>query len=136
MGLPGLKTLLLRGTVAKPNGTPIAGASVSLFEIDKTLIEEVFTNETGMYQVEIPWRDTVSLDIFKSGYSAFSKSYDSQALEALQNTVFNVDIIVAINDAVEERENMQVLKLGKFTYEKGKSDIFRRPRSSWTKWSR
>jgi outer membrane protein OmpA-like peptidoglycan-associated protein len=121
-GLPGLKTLLLRGVVAKPNGTAIAGASVSLFDTDKSLLEEVFTNETGAYQVEIPWRDAVFLDIFKSGYSAFSKSYDSQALEALQNTALNVDMI-AISDVVEERENMQVLKLGKIIYEKGKSDI-------------
>ncbi|MGB5371829.1 MAG: OmpA family protein [Flavobacteriaceae bacterium] len=121
-GLPGLKTLLLRGVVAKPNGTAISGASVSLFDTDKTLIEEVFTNETGAYQVEIPWRDAVSLDIFKSGYSSFSKSYDSQALEALQNSDLNVEMI-AITDAVEERENKQVLKLGKIIYEKGKSDI-------------
>jgi outer membrane protein OmpA-like peptidoglycan-associated protein len=121
-GRPGLKTLLLRGKVAKPNGTPIAGASVSLFDTDKALIEEVFTNESGAYQVEIPWRDAVSLDIFKSGYSVFSKSYDRQALEALQNNALNVDMI-AITDAVEERENMQVLRLGKLSYEKGKSDI-------------
>ncbi|TFG74382.1 MAG: OmpA family protein, partial [Flavobacteriales bacterium] len=99
-----------------------AGTSVSLFDSDKTLIVEVFTNELGSYQVEIPWRDAVSLELFKTGYSAFSKSYDKEALEALQNIALDVEM-VAIADIVEERENMQVIKLGKLTYEKGKSDL-------------
>ncbi len=120
--IPGLKTILLSGIVAKPDGTPIEGASVSLFDPDKTLIEEVFTNDSGSYQLEVPWRDEVSFEIFKSGFSVFSEGFDKEALEALQNKPLDIDL-VAIADVVVERENKQVLKLDKLAFEKGKSDI-------------
>ncbi|PHQ58742.1 MAG: cell envelope biogenesis protein OmpA [Maribacter sp.] len=120
--VPGLKTLILNGIVAKPSGAGIENASVRVLSADKKLIKEVVTNDDGEYQLEIPWRDNIVVEVIKERHSSFYKVYDKNGLEALQKT--SLDIHMAfLDDIVVKKEGQPVLKLNNFFFASGRNDI-------------
>ncbi|NHF58328.1 OmpA family protein [Flavobacteriaceae bacterium TP-CH-4] len=120
---PGLKTLLVRGEVRTPKTEQgIGDVSVKLLDGEQNLIKEVFTQDDGSYQLEVPWREDVSLKVSKPGYSTFNKTYTESGLEELKNNKQDVEI-VSLEELVEKRENQDVLKLDSFVFERGKTEI-------------
>ncbi len=120
---PGLKTLVVKGRVVKPNSSQgIEKVAIHVLDENRQLIKEIFTKEDGDYQLEIPWRDKIILNIDKERYSTFYKEYDEVALEELQKKGL-VTELARIDDLVQEKEGHTVLKLGKFFFNKGKADV-------------
>ena len=120
---PGLKTLVLKGNVIKPNSNQgIEKAAIRVMDTNKNLLKELFTKENGDYQLEIPWRDGIVLEITKERYSTYYTEYDEAALEVLQKTGLVTELAL-FDDLVQERENQKVIKLGKFFFNKGKADV-------------
>lgn len=120
---PGLKTLVLYGTVQKDKrGNGVSAASVAVLDGKGEVLKATTTDQDGHYHIEIPWQEEVVVEVFKKRYSTFYKKYDATALEELQKAPFN-PIIAAYDDWVEEKEGQKVLKLRKFYFKKGSSTI-------------
>lgn len=120
---PGLKTLALRGRVLKPNSNQgVAKTSIKIFDADKNLIKEVYTKEEGEYQLEIPWRDSIILEASKERYSTFYKAYGKTTFGQIQKGTFDIQLTL-LDDLVQEKEGQTVIKLNKFYFNRGKSDI-------------
>ncbi len=120
---PGLKTLLFKGQVTNSkSGEGISGASVQLYDKEGSILKEIFTRADGNYQLEVPWRDEVTLRVYKSRHSMFSSFYQGTALDAVQKSPLNIEI-AAVSEVVEEKEGQTVLRLDDFVFERGKSNI-------------
>ena len=122
---PGLKTITLQGAITKSdsNITGVEKAMVRLSDIKGNLIKETYTNEEGMYRIEVPWVENVVLLIKKERHSIYT-----ERLQFLtgpdQETNFKVDVNLAYyNDLVEEKEGQKVVKLKKFSFDKNKKTI-------------
>lgn len=119
---PGLKTLALKGKIVKPNNTGVYKAMVSILDEEGKTVKEVYSGAEGQYEIEIPWRDKIVLQVSKEQFSTFSKFYNEQELEELNGNNFNIDI-AHIEDIVAESEGQDVIKMNKFYFGKGKWDI-------------
>lgn len=119
---PGLKTLALKGNIVKPNNTGVYKAMVSILDEEGKTVKEVYSGAEGQYEIEIPWREKIVLQVSKERFSTFSKSFNEQDLEALNTNNFNIDI-ANIEDIVVESEGQDVIKMNKFYFGKGKWDI-------------
>ncbi|RKN79554.1 OmpA family protein [Ulvibacterium marinum] len=121
--VPGLKTLILRGSVAEiGQGQKIEKASVKILGGSEDLIKEVYTDEDGMFQVELPWRDAIYLEVGKERYSKFRYRYEENKLEEIQKTPLDIELLF-LENIVEKKEGKTVLKLNDFLFAKGMSDL-------------
>ena len=118
---PGLKTLVLRGQVTNSGSKEgVSKAAVRIYDTDQNLIREIYSNEDGTYRLEIPWRESIVLEVSKERYSSQVQSFDEAAIENLEENG-SVDInLLFLDDLVEEKEGQTVIKLKKFYFQKGK----------------
>jgi len=120
---PGLRTLSLKGTVVNLRSkTSIEKASVMLLDDKGDLIKEVYTNDEGKFRVEIPWRDQISLEITKSRYSIFSSTLNQSKYEEIRQKPLVMGLSF-LDDHLTEKEGKVVVKLQKFYFDKGRSDV-------------
>ncbi len=120
---PGLKTIAIKGVVAKPNTTSaVSKVSIKILDSENKLLKEVFSNEDGQYQFEIPWRDYIKIEASKNRYSSYDKEFNEAALEELKNGNLDIDL-TSLDDIVEEKENQKVIKLKKFFFNRNRSTI-------------
>ncbi|MCJ7465497.1 MAG: OmpA family protein [Maribacter sp.] len=121
--LPGLKTLVLRGKLSKPeSGQAVDNATIQILDEDNNVLKQLVSDENGAYQFEIPWRDALVFKTKKERYSPFVKAYDKNELEELQKTSLNIEMML-LEDVVVEKENQPVLKLKDIFFDTGKSTI-------------
>ncbi|WP_339712206.1 OmpA family protein [uncultured Kriegella sp.] len=120
---PGLKTFAIKGTVLKPRSSQgIAEASVKVLDAEGKTIKEVLTQANGSYQLEIPWRETVFLEISKKKHSVFSQKYVGADQEEVQKKPLVIEMAY-LEDVVEPKEDKMVLKLQKIKFAKAKSNL-------------
>lgn len=120
---PGLKTLALKGKVVDlTSNNGVSKAQVRLFDQDGKIVKEVFTNENGDYNIEIPFQNTITIEATKEKYSIFSVTYKDNKLEEIQEKAFNMGIKF-LEDLVEDQEGQTVVKLKKFYFDRGQSNI-------------
>lgn len=120
---PGLRTLILRGVVNElVKGQGIEKVSVKILDSAKALIKEIYTDENGLYQIELPWREDMILEVGKARYSKFSAAYGENELIELQKTPLKIDLLY-LEDLVEEKEGKTVLKLKDFLFARGKNEL-------------
>lgn len=120
---PGIKTFTLQGSVSNlSTKDQIAQAKVQLLDQTGKVLKEVFTDERGMFRIEVPWQESLQVRATKERHSTYSESFSGEDLEAVQGTPINLEI-VSVNDLVEETEEQTVLKLNEFYFERGKSII-------------
>lgn len=120
---PGLKTFVLRGKVV--NLTSKAGierAQIRLLNREGDILKEIYTNQEGDFSIEIPWQKQVTIQATKDRYSIFSAAYSEEGMEEVQNTSFNMGLVM-LDDLIEEKEGKTVVKLDKFYFDKGKSEV-------------
>ena len=119
----GPRTIGFKGEVVEPKYQEgIENALIEVIGIDGNTIKEIVTKSDGLFQVEIPWRDNLRLQITKNGHSSFYKSYSGEALEELRKTPLVIQIL-AIDEMVTEREDKTVLDVNDFFFARGKSVI-------------
>ncbi|TMM58233.1 OmpA family protein [Maribacter algarum] len=119
----GPKTFSLKGEVVEPKYQQgIINVAVRLMDTEGNLLKEFITKGNGKYQIEIPWRDNLIIEIKKDGHSSFYSSYNKGQLEDLQKSGLNVEM-VSIDDIVTERESKNVLDVNDFFFARGKSDV-------------
>jgi outer membrane protein OmpA-like peptidoglycan-associated protein len=121
--LIGPKTIAFKGEVVEPKYQQgIQGATFKLMEADGTIIKEFTTKSDGAFQIEIPWRESVVLQISKNGRSSFYNSYTGEALKYLQKEPLVIQMM-AIDEVVTEKEGKTVLAIDDFFFARGKSEI-------------
>lgn len=119
----GPRTIGFKGEVVEPKYQQgIENALIKVIGIDGNTIKEIVTKSDGLFQVEIPWRDNLRLQITKNGHSSFYKSYSGEALEELRKTPLVIQML-AIDEMVTEREGKTVLEVNDFFFARGKSVI-------------
>ena len=122
-GKPGIKTFTLKGKVVNSvSNEGVFKAQVSLLDESGDVIKEVYADESGLYRVEIPWPDQITIQTSNDRYSDFSITYKEGEMEDLQSTSFDIDLIL-LDDLVEEKEGQSVLKLNKFYFTRGRSQL-------------
>ncbi|NER09468.1 Outer membrane protein OmpA [Muriicola jejuensis] len=120
---PGIKTFTLNGSVVNlQTNERIPEAEIRLLDKAGKVIKEVKTDNKGMFRIEIPWQDAITVEATKNRHSRFSDKFEGEGMEAIQNAPFSMGI-VSIDDLVEKTEDQTVLKLNKFYFDKGKSVI-------------
>lgn len=120
---PGLKILSLRGTVQKSNdGAGIGGVLVSLTDGEGVIMKEVTTDDDGYYELEIPWQDNITVKAIKERYSKYMGDFSGAELEKANTSNFNLKMVF-IDDILVESEGQEVIKMNKFFFGKGKSEI-------------
>lgn len=118
---PGLKTLVIKGFVQKPNtSVGIKNVHLVLLDTEGNLLKTTLTNDLGAYQFEVPFRDTYALRATKVGYGSFSETYSNKSQEEQQ--VVSI-ALPYIEDVVEQKENQTVLKLNTLVFKSGSSGI-------------
>ncbi|MBT8235449.1 MAG: OmpA family protein [Bacteroidia bacterium] len=120
---PGPKTLIFKGQVVKAN-TEFGISDVTLTVKDETgkVIKEITTNAQGDYQIEIPWKEGISVSCTKPKYSLFSRRFGEEGLKAIKDNNVNIELVY-LDDIVMDREDRKVLRLKKFWFDKGQSRI-------------
>lgn len=119
----GPRTFSLKGEVVEPQYQQgISDVAVRLMDTEGNILKEYITRGNGKYQVEIPWRDNLVIEITKDGHSSFYSSYNKGQLEDLQKNGLNVEM-VSIDDIVTVRENKTVLDVNDFFFTRGKKDV-------------
>ncbi|WP_297702853.1 OmpA family protein [uncultured Eudoraea sp.] len=121
---PGLKTLVLRGQVKNSiSKEGVSKAAVRIYDTDQNLIREIYSKEDGTYRLEIPWRESLMLEVSKERYSASIQSFDETAIKGLDdNNIVDMELLF-LDDLVEEKEDQTVIKLKKFYFQKGNYKI-------------
>ena len=121
---PGLKTLVMKGLVTNAGSKEgVSKAAVKVYDMDKNLIREIYTDEDGAYRLEIPWRESVLIEVSKERYSSQIRSFDKAAIENLEENGSVDTELLFLDDLVEEKEDQTVIKLKKFYFQKGRSVI-------------
>ena len=119
---PGLRTFVAKGQILNHTyQTPIEQATIEIYSIDGLLLAETFSDEKGNYNIEIPWRKALKIKCFKQKHATFEILLQENEMEQISNP-FNI-FLALYDDLVEEQENQKVVKLRKFYFDKGKSQI-------------
>ncbi len=119
---PGLKTLMIKGLVENPNtALGIENTSIQLLDKENNILKQTITDVDGKYQFEIPFRNFYAIKASKNGYGSFFASH-ALTSEEEQQQVLNI-ALPFVDDIVEQKENMTVLKLKKFAFKSGSSSI-------------
>ena len=120
---PGPKSLVLKGRVVMlDSDVGIPGAIVRLQGENGELLKEVTSDESGAYQIEVPWQKEITLGCDKLKYSLFRRIYNEKSLEEFEGRDVNIGLVF-LEDIVEEREDQTVLKLKKFWFDRGRTDL-------------
>lgn len=119
----GPRTISFKGDVVEPKYQQgIEGAIVKVMESDGTVIKEFITKSDGLFQFEIPLRESVVLQITKNGLSSFYSSYNGETLKNLQKNPLTIQMM-SMTDVLSEREGKTVLAVDDFYFARGKSEI-------------
>ena len=119
----GPKTFTLKGEIFEPQYQQgIADVTIRFLDDQGGLIKEYITTSNGKYQVEIPWRDNLVVEITKDGHSSFYGSYNKEQMEELQNAGLNVEML-SVDAIVTKKENKDVLQVKDFFFARGKSSV-------------
>ena len=120
---PGLKTLLVKGQVIRPkNAQGLSEVSVKMLASDNSIIREVFTDNNGNYQIEIPWRDAVTIAVSKENYAVKTMSYRGASIENIDDVPLNFELSF-VEDVITTKENLPVIRINKFYFSKGSAAI-------------
>lgn len=120
---PGLRTLIFMGKVVKPPYDElISDASVIIRDADGKLLKETVTGVNGAYQVEIPYKAVVTLEVSKETFSTFKETYNPKGLQELENRPLIIELS-SITDIVEEKEGKTVLDVKDFFFVSGQSNL-------------
>lgn len=117
-GLPGLKTLVVRGTVVSTNNYGVEKARVRLTDMRDSLLKEVYTREDGSFRMEIPWEEGVRVSIDKDRFtSAVLSEAEVQTGEPLRVA------LTPVAEVVQQLRGRTVLKGEKYYFEKGSARL-------------
>jgi len=120
---PGLKTLVVKGSVNRQaNQQGLENVDLGLYSESGELLKETGSGKNGMYRIEIPWQEQVTLKASLGTYSNFSKVLQMNTFENDENIEVNFEL-VAYDDIVTEVEGQKVIKLKKFYFNRGASTI-------------
>ncbi len=120
---PGLKTFALSGKVVNlTNKVGLDKAQIRLLNAKGEIIKETFSRTGGEFRIEVPWQSQMTVQATKDGYSIYSTAYSEEGLEDIQNAPYTLGL-VKLEDIVVEQEDKTVLKLNKFYFDKGRTEI-------------
>ncbi|MDH3796610.1 MAG: OmpA family protein, partial [Flavobacteriaceae bacterium] len=120
---PGPKSLILKGQVVNANTEfGISEVTITVKDNAGKVLKEIITNAQGDYQIEIPWQKGISVSCTKPKYSLFDRRFSEAGLEAVKDNNVNIELVY-LDDIVMEREEQTVIRLKKFWFDKGKSNI-------------
>jgi len=120
---PGLKTIAIKGTVANSASRKnIENAKIVLLDENEEVLKETSTDENGNFQFEIPYRKSYAIKASKKGHGIFFKTFGNEDEAALSKKKLTIELPF-IQDVVEEKEGKTVLKIRKFYFNAGSSQL-------------
>ncbi len=131
---PGLRTLTIKGKVVKTHdlSDEIDKAVVRLLDKDGNMLAETYSDDEGNYRVEIPWEKELVLQSTKDRFSELSKHFTEEELETLEKTNYDIKIS-SYDDLVEQKEEQTVIKLKKFFFDRGQTQLTQETRTELDK---
>ena len=120
---PGLKTIAIKGTIENSASRKnIDNAKITLLDENNIILKETISDENGSFQFEIPYRNSYSIKVNKKGYGIYFKTFGSEDEAAMSKKKLVIELPF-IQDVVEEKEGKTVLKIKKFYFNAGSSQI-------------
>lgn len=120
---PGLQTLVFKGRVNSLEGNEgVGSAEVRLLNASGDILERTLTEPDGDFRLEVPLQEKLTLQATKDRYSIFSATYEQGALKELSGNPMNIGIL-ALEDVVSEREGRYIIRMNKFYFERGSSQL-------------
>ena len=120
---PGLKTFSIHGKVVNTvSNKGIERAQIRLVGADGTVYKETTSSPNGSYSMEIPWQGNLTVQASKDRHSQYMVTYDGATLNSLQQTPYIIEL-VQLDELLAEAEGKKIIKMEKFFFDKGKSEI-------------
>lgn len=122
-GIPGLKTFVVRGKIIDPNtklGVP--DVKMSVLDANNAILKELSSGASGEFSIEIPWEEAVTITAGKERYSSFFRAFSGKQMEEIQGEPYIIELNL-FDDLITVKEERKLLKLNKFYFNKGQSDI-------------
>lgn len=119
---PGLKTLAFRGTVRDTDGFAIEKAFVRLFDGDSLRLKETYTDRDGNFLLEIPWRDSVRVEVGKERYESLNlgNTTGGKTLETGEPLMLT---LTSLESIVLKQANRTLLKVDAFHFERNSKSL-------------
>ncbi len=116
---PGLKTIVLRGEIRNlKTNQNVSKAAIRIYDESNNLIKEVYSDDNGFYQIEVPDRKTINIEVVKERFSRIYNTYSEDALAKIQDVKFDIGL-TKLDDLVERKEAQTIIKLRKFFFNRG-----------------
>ncbi|MDG1570970.1 OmpA family protein [Robiginitalea sp. M366] len=118
--LPGLRTLVVRGTVFNERNTRgLEKARVRLMDAGGQVLKEGYSREDGTFFLEIPWQDGVHVQVDKPEFTAVDLGSLGGGNGAVQAGKPLSVGLTPISDFLVEREGRTFLKSDRFYFPRG-----------------
>lgn len=121
-GLPGLKTLVVRGYVLNTTAYGIEKARVRLTDARDSLLKETYSREDGSFRMEIPWHEGVQLYIDKERFTSAALTGAEAQESLLAGEPLRIDL-TPVEDVVQQLRGRTVLKGEKYYFDKGSTRL-------------
>ena len=121
---PGLKTITLKGRIVKKYNLKesVADALVLVLDAEGNILTETRSDKDGRYRIEIPWQSEVTIQSSKRRFSVFEQKLGESELENIGTK--DLDLRLSLyDDLVENREGQKVIKLQKFYFGRGRTNL-------------
>ena len=120
---PGLKTIAIKGTVENSASRKnIDNAKITLLDENSVVLKETTSDENGNFQFEIPYRNSYAIKANKKGHGVYFKTFGNEDEVAMSKKKLAIELPF-IQDVVEEKEGKTVLRLKKFYFNAGSSQL-------------
>ena len=120
---PGLKTIAIKGTVENSASRKnIDNAKITLLDENSVVLKETTSDDNGNFQFEIPYRNSYAIKANKKGHGVYFKTFGNEDEVAMSKKKLAIELPF-IQDVVEEKEGKTVLRLKKFYFNAGSSQL-------------
>lgn len=120
---PGLKTIAIKGTVENSASRKnIDNAKITLLDENSVVLKETTSDDYGNFQFEIPYRNSYAIKVNKKGHGVYFKTFGNDDEIAMSKKKLAIELPF-IQDVVEEKEGKTVLRLKKFYFNAGSSQL-------------
>ena len=119
---PGLKTLIVRGTVQDLGNLEIEKAYVRLYDSEGTLVKEAYTDDNGAFRMEIPWREGVQVMAGKERYETLVIGNTAERPELQSGQPLDIRL-TPLDAVVLQQADRALLRAEPFHFAAGRTEI-------------
>lgn len=119
---PGLKTLVVRGSIREPGGLAIEKAFVRILDREGNTIKETYSGEDGAFRMEIPWRENVRVQAGRPRYETVDLGASGENPELASGQPVKI-ALTPVASVVRQQAGRTLLVMDRFYFDSGSTRI-------------